>query len=126
MSRRDATASAETADRVARLEVGLKRLHPHQREAVDTAGRDVRFVIHDAPSQSVDAYYQEIGRAGRDDAPATIVLLYRPEDLSLRRFFAARRGVGRAVLLAVGEALSAAADGMTVRSLVERTGLRQR
>ena len=87
---------------------------------------DVRFVIHDAPSQSVDAYYQEIGRAGRDDAPATIILLYRPEDLSLRSFFASQRGVGRAALLAVGEALSAAGEGLTVRSLVERTGLRQR
>ena len=47
---------------------------------------DVRFVLHDAPSSSLDAYFQEIGRAGRDGEPASAVLFYRPEDLGLRRF----------------------------------------
>ena len=50
---------------------------------------DVRFVLHHDPSESVDSYYQEIGRAGRDAAPAEAVLFYRPEDMGLRRFFAA-------------------------------------
>jgi ATP-dependent DNA helicase RecQ len=88
---------------------------------------DVRFVVHESPSQSVDAYYQEIGRAGRDDQPATIVLLYRPEDLSLRAFFAARRGPAIETLLHVDEALGAAGpDGETVRGLQRRTELPQR
>ena len=52
---------------------------------------DVRFVFHHDVSDSVDSYYQEIGRAGRDGAPAEAVLFYRPEDLGLRRFFAAGR-----------------------------------
>lgn len=52
---------------------------------------DVRFVLHAAPPESLDAYYQEIGRAGRDGEPASAVLFYRPEDLSLRRFFASGR-----------------------------------
>jgi ATP-dependent DNA helicase RecQ len=47
---------------------------------------DVRFVFHHAPSSSLDAYLQEIGRAGRDGDPATVVLFYRPQDLGLRRF----------------------------------------
>jgi len=49
---------------------------------------NVRFVVHAAVTDSVDDYYQEIGRAGRDGAPAIAALFYRPKDLSLRRFFA--------------------------------------
>jgi ATP-dependent DNA helicase RecQ len=50
---------------------------------------NVRWVFHYDVSASFDAYYQEVGRAGRDGAPARAVLFYRPEDLGLRRFFAA-------------------------------------
>ncbi|MDA0633504.1 RecQ family ATP-dependent DNA helicase [Nonomuraea sp. CA-218870] len=48
---------------------------------------DVRFVVHAQVPGSLDAYYQEIGRAGRDGEPAAAVLFYRPEDLGMRRFF---------------------------------------
>jgi ATP-dependent DNA helicase RecQ len=50
---------------------------------------NVRYVLHSAPPESPDSYYQEIGRAGRDGEPADAILYYRSEDLGLRRFFAA-------------------------------------
>jgi ATP-dependent DNA helicase RecQ len=48
---------------------------------------DVRFVIHADPPASIEAYWQEIGRAGRDGAPAEGITLYSPSDLAwaLRR-----------------------------------------
>ncbi|MCW2614324.1 MAG: recQ 3 [Frankiales bacterium] len=49
---------------------------------------DVRFVVHAEVADSLDSYYQEVGRAGRDGEPAVAALYYRQEDLGLRRFFA--------------------------------------
>jgi len=49
---------------------------------------DVRFVLHAEVADSLDSYYQEVGRAGRDGEPAVAALYYRQEDLGLRTFFA--------------------------------------
>jgi len=46
---------------------------------------DVRAVVHLAPPGSIEAYYQEVGRAGRDGAPAFGLLLVSPGDMPLRR-----------------------------------------
>jgi len=47
---------------------------------------DVEAVVHFAIPGSVEAYYQEIGRAGRDGRPATATLLWDYADVSLREF----------------------------------------
>ena len=46
--------------------------------------KDVRFILHIDPPESVEAYYQEVGRAGRDGAPAEALCLYDARDLAAR------------------------------------------
>ncbi len=81
---------------------------------------DIRWVIHVALPDSPDSYLQEIGRAGRDGKPAQVILLYRPEDIALQRYF-----TGGAPDLAELTALAATLrEGAASRTaLAKRTGL---
>ncbi len=84
---------------------------------------DVRFVLHESVPDSLDDYYQQIGRAGRDGADALALLFYRPEDLALRTFFAAthpREDALRRIYRAIPS------DPIPLRELRSRTGLRSR
>lgn len=84
---------------------------------------DVRFVLHAQVPDSLDSYYQQVGRAGRDGRDADALCFYHADDLGLPRFFTGGLP-DEETLTAVCRAV---ADGVTGRGgLAERAGVSPR
>jgi ATP-dependent DNA helicase RecQ len=76
---------------------------------------DIRYVVHAQMPGSIEAYYQETGRAGRDGAVAQCVLVYDLRDRHVQRFFLANRYPDAGQVEAVQTTIERLAKEGTVR-----------
>ncbi|GAB2995777.1 RecQ family zinc-binding domain-containing protein [Amycolatopsis acidiphila] len=79
---------------------------------------DIRTVVHAGVPASIDDYYQEIGRAGRDGKPAAAVLVHDPRTIRIPRLLAARTRLGEATLHRVVDAIENAGGHIAIAQLV--------
>ena len=88
---------------------------------------DIRLVAHWNFPDSVETYYQEAARAGRDGEPAHALLLYRAEDRRIQTFFMSGRYPTRAELRATWSALErAGTQPMPAKKIAAEAGLTDR
>jgi ATP-dependent DNA helicase RecQ len=87
---------------------------------------DIRFVYHADVGESLDSYYQEIGRAGRDGKPAEAVLFFRPGDIGAQKYKTGNGKVNTAELQQVTAALVEENAPVDTEELVDKTKLSAR
>ncbi|HEX8911455.1 MAG TPA: RecQ family ATP-dependent DNA helicase [Humisphaera sp.] len=85
---------------------------------------NVRTVIHYDVSESIDAYYQEVGRSGRDGEPARAVLFYRPEDVGVRRAMASGAKLSESDVAKVAEEVAGRTTPVGAKDVAENLDMK--
>ena len=87
---------------------------------------DIRFVYHYHAPESLDSYYQEIGRAGRDGKKAEAALFYRSADIGSQSYKAGQGRIDPDLLGQVIETLGKEDEPLTPRDVAEEAGISPR
>lgn len=87
---------------------------------------DVRFVYHYDPADSLEAYYQEVGRAGRDGEKAEAVLFYRRQDIGAQSFKTSEGKIERQTLKELAERILETEEPVDPAEVGKQVGLSAR